>query len=145
MYRNKEGFKDPTAGEAIGNVMRAYRKAQKEKFRIQYEIRHRPKAYAVSPYAGNTRKNVRDAIRYCLYLIENGRIPVASHLIYPQILDDNDPASRELGLMFGLSLLEICDEVWVFTENGISEGMRAEIHEARKLRKKIIRVREAVQ
>ena len=145
MYRNKEGFKDPTAGEAIENVMRAYRRAQKEEHRIQNEIRHRPKAYVVSPYAGNTRKNVRNAIRYCQFVIENGRIPVASHLMYPQILDDNDPASRELGLMFGLSLLEICDEVWVFTENGVSEGMRAEIQEAMKLRKKIIRVREAIQ
>ena len=36
--------------------------------------------------------------------------------------------------MFGLALLALCDEVWIFTENGeISSGMKREIEEARRL------------
>lgn len=145
MLRNKEGFIDPTAGTVIANAMRDYRKTQKEKPRISHEIRNRPKVYVVSPYAGNTTSNTQAAIRYCSFVIEQGYIPVASHLLYTQILDDNDPTSRQLGLLFGLSPLEICDEVWVFTANGISDGMRGEIHEARKLGKRILRIREAIQ
>ena len=60
-------------------------------------------------------------------------IPVASHLLYPQILEDSVPAQRELGLQFGLALLERCSEIWVFNENHeLSEGMRLEIGHARK-------------
>ena len=60
-------------------------------------------------------------------------MPVASHLLYPQILDDHDPNERELGLMFGLALLRICDEVWVFGEASL--GMAQEIEEAKRLKK----------
>ena len=61
-------------------------------------------------------------------------MPVASHLLYPQILNDSNPRERELGLMFGLALLAICDEIWVFTEGGeISSGMAKEIEEAKRL------------
>ena len=46
--------------------------------------------------------------------------------------------SRTLGLMYGLSLMAMCNEVWVFeTESGISEGMEQEIREAKRLGKPI--------
>ena len=35
MYKNHEGYPDPTAGEAIRNVMREYRKKQRKKQRYQ--------------------------------------------------------------------------------------------------------------
>ena len=35
MYKNHEGYPDPTAGEAIRNVMREYRKQQRLKRRKQ--------------------------------------------------------------------------------------------------------------
>ena len=47
-----------------------------------------------------------------------------------------DFEEREMGLMFGLALLRICDEVWVFGE--ISRGMAEEIKEAKE-RKKTLR------
>ena len=62
-------------------------------------------------------------------------MPIASHLLYPQILNDNIPAEREFGLLFGLALLRVCDEVWVFGE--ITPGVAAEIEEAKKLNKQI--------
>lgn len=62
-------------------------------------------------------------------------MPVASHLLYPQILNDNNPEERELGLLFGLSLLAVCDEVWVF--GTVSPGVAQEIEEAKRLKKQI--------
>ena len=53
-------------------------------------------------------------------------IPVAPHLLYPQFLEDSDPAERSLGLRAGLELLARCDEMWVFGGE-TSPGMSREI------------------
>ena len=140
MFKNKEGYNDPTAGTAMSEMMRDYRTKQKQKWRREYEMRNQSKAYVVSKYAGDIDKNVADAIRACQYLIKKRKQPVASHLLYPQILGvgDTDMESRTLGLMYGLSLMAMCNEVWVFeTESGISEGMEQEIREAKRLGKPI--------
>jgi len=54
---------------------------------------------------------------------------VASHLLYPQFLDDNNPEERELALLFGRVLLDKCRELWVF---GMvrSKGMAVEVERA---------------
>lgn len=88
-----------------------------------------------SRYAGDVDANVKAAIGYCRLVIDKGYMPVASHLLYPQILNDNDPEERELGLLFGLSLLAVCDEVWVF--GTVSPGVAQEIEEAKRLKKQI--------
>ena len=133
MYRNSEGYSDPTAAMAVGNLMREYKKNQRAKWRRQYEMKNRKKIYVASKYAGNVDANVKAAVGYCKYVISKNCIPIASHLLYPQMLDDNDPDERELGLMFGLSLLAICDEVWCFGDISESEGVQQEIVEARRL------------
>ena len=140
MFKNKEGYSDPTAGQAMSQIMRDFKEKQKKKWRKEYEMKNQPKAYVVSKYAGDIDRNVADAIRACQYLMKKTRQPVASHLMYPQILGvgDTDMESRTLGLMYGLSLLAMCDEVWVFeTESGLSEGMEQEVREAKKLGKPI--------
>ena len=63
-------------------------------------------------------------------------MPVASHLLYPQILNDADSEERFLGTMFGLALLKDCREVWFFG-SGMSAGMQREYDEAMRLGKKI--------
>ena len=140
MYRNKEGYADPTAGMAVGQAMREYRANQKMIWRKQYEMKNQSKVYVVSKYARDIDKNVADAIKACRFLIDKKKQPIASHLMYPAILGigDTDMESRTLGLMYGLSLLAMCDEVYVFeTESGLSEGMEQEIREAKKLGKPI--------
>ena len=42
---------------------------------------------------------------------------------------------NSLGLLFGLALLRMCDEVWVF--GAISPGVAQEIEEAKRLKKQI--------
>ena len=131
MYRNSEGYADPTAGAAMRQMMKEYRQQQKQ----HYADKNRRKVYVASRYAGNVEANVKAATRYCRLVIDQGYMPVASHLLYPQILHDDDPAERELGMLFGLALLRDCDEVWVFGE--VSPGVAREIEEAKRLQKRI--------
>ena len=69
---------------------------------------------------------------------------MASHILYAAsgMLSDDSETERELGLMFGLSLLAVCDEVWVFGE--VSSGMQQEITEAKKLGKRVRYVKEGI-
>ena len=136
MYRNSEGYADPTAGAAIGKVMKEYRLERREIWRRQTELKERPKVYIVSRYAGDVENNVKAAIRYCRFAIDKQKMPIAAHLLYPQIVDDNDPNEREIGTMYGLALLALCDEVWCFGKT-LSAGMEQEIKEAKRLGKPI--------
>lgn len=97
--------------------------------------KNRKKIYVASRYAGDVEANVAAAITYCRRVISEGHMPIASHLLYPQMLNDNDPHERELGLAFGLVLLQMCDEMWVF--GTISSGVAQEIEEAKRLEKPI--------
>lgn len=136
MYKNKEGYPDPVAGAAMATIMKEYRQNQRRIYRKNAEIKARPKVYIVSKYAGDIEKNTAAAVSYARFAVEKKRIPVVSHLLYPQILNDDDPDQRELGLLFGQALLALCEEVWVFGTE-YSTGMQAEIHEARRLNKRI--------
>lgn len=120
----------------MGKVMREYRQNQREQWRRKTEITSRPKVYVVSRYAGEVSRNVENARKYCRFVAQQKRIPIASHLIYPQFMNDNDPAERELGTMFGLALLAQCDEVWCFGTTK-SAGMTQELHEASRLKKRV--------
>lgn len=132
MYRNSEGYVDPTAGAAMSQIMREYKQKQKK----LYAEKNRRKVYVASAYAGDVEANTAKAVEYCRMAIDAGYMPLASHLLYPQMLNDKVPAERELGLMFGLALLRMCDEVWVC--GSVSSGMAQEIEEAKRLNKKVV-------
>lgn len=136
-YRNSEGYADPTAGLAMSHVMKEYRQKQKK----QFADKNRRKIYVASRYAGDVERNTAFAVNCCRRVIEDGCMPIASHLLYPQMLDDNNPDEREMGLMFGLALLAVCDEVWVFGE--VSAGVAREVAEAKRLKKRIRYFEEA--
>lgn len=131
MYKNNEGYADPTAGSAMSRIMKEYRQKQKKR----YADKNRKKIYVASKYAGDVDTNVASAITYYRRVIDEGYMPIASHLLYPQILNDNIPEERELGLMFGLALLRTCDEMWVF--GSVTSGVAREIEEAKRLKKQI--------
>lgn len=88
--------------------------------------------YIASPYAGDVKQNIAFAKAACLYAIKQGHTPVAVHLLYPQFLDDSNPAQRAAGLTMGHRVLVACDELWVCGSR-ISSGMAAEIAEAKRL------------
>ena len=117
---NSEGYFDPTAHGALSAI-------EKEERALRA---FRPIVYICSPYAGDIDANVNAARRYSRFAVEQGYIPIAPHLLFPQFLNDADPRERQLGLFFGNALMSKCSEVWVFGDY-ISPGMEAEIRRAR--------------
>jgi hypothetical protein len=79
-----------------------------------------------SPYAGDVEANLVYA-RYCIRdCLRRGEAPIASHLLFaqPGILDDNVPAERALGIDAGLAWIAGADLMVVYTDRGLSSGMR---------------------
>lgn len=121
LYRNSEGYSDPTAGEAFSRIVREERRL--------YQRTYRPIVYICSPYAGNVDVNVENARRYSRCAVDMGYIPLAPHLLFPQFLDEKNPKERQLGLFFGNVLMSKCAEVWIFGSE-YSAGMQAEYERA---------------
>lgn len=88
--------------------------------------------YIISPNAGDIENNKAFAVKCCRYAIQQGHTPIAVHLLYPQILNDQDPAERATGLRLGLTVLEHCARAWVCGST-ISSGMAGEIELAERL------------
>lgn len=88
--------------------------------------------YVASPFAGDVEQNIANTKAYCRYVMEQGCVPLASHLLYPQFLDDTNPAERSLGTHMGMELLSRCDALWLFGDT-VSPGMAAEFDEAVRL------------
>lgn len=85
-----------------------------------------------SPYAGDTFRNQHYARLCMIDSRERGEAPFVSHLLYTQILDDDDPIQRQMGISAGHSFISRVDKMVVYTDRGISEGMRAGIAEAER-------------
>ena len=87
--------------------------------------------FVCSPFAGDMEANKSKARKYCRFVMEQGNVPFAPHLLYPQFLDDTDPTERKAGIDMGLMVLESCSELWCFGSD-ISAGMKVEIEKAGK-------------
>ena len=74
--------------------------------------------YIASPFFGDVERNIEFARAACRFCIDMGHTPIAVHLLYPQILDDKNPAQREAGLKLGFNVLEHCDELIEAFEHG---------------------------
>ena len=88
--------------------------------------------YVASPYKGDIEKNIEYAKQACRYVLNQGNAFFCPHLLYPQILDDNNPEERRLGINIGKEFLAKCDELWAFGGH-ISHGMFEEIEFAREI------------
>lgn len=92
-----------------------------------------------SPFAGEVENNIKYAracIRDCLL---RGEAPYASHLLYTQkgILDDNIDEERALGIEAGLCWGKKAKKTVVYTDRGISKGMKYGIWRALKERRPV--------
>mgnify|MGYP003194544428 FL=1 len=90
--------------------------------------------YICSPCRGDIEKNIEKAQRYCREAVElwDDVIPIAPHVYFTQFLDDTKQEERAAGMDMGLSLLAMCDELWVYGIENPSEGMRNEIEYAKQ-------------
>jgi hypothetical protein len=87
-----------------------------------------------SPFAGRVEVNqvyAKLAIRDCL---RRGEAPFASHLLYTLdgVLDDTDPVERALGIEAGLAIGAKLDATVVYTDYGVTPGMRQGIDAAER-------------
>lgn len=78
-----------------------------------------------SPYAGDVDRNVRYARACLLDSLRRGEAPIASHLLYTQVLDDLDPVERTLGIAAGLAWAPVAEASVFYLDLGWSRGMVA--------------------
>lgn len=87
-----------------------------------------------SPYsAGNAeeyQRNVDYAKDALLDSLGRDESPAASHLLYTQVLCDDNPDQRWLGIRAGLAWGKVAEATVVYTDRGISRGMAEGIEHA---------------
>lgn len=76
-----------------------------------------------SPFLGGLEWAVRYARAALADSLRRGESPFASHLLYPQVLDDMDPESRRMGLRAGLALYPQARACAVYVDFGVTPGM----------------------
>lgn len=95
-----------------------------------------------SPFAGQTAKEQQRNLDYTLrcmaHSIGLGEAPFASHLLYPQVLNDTNPVERLQGIEMGLTWGEVADATVVYEDYGISRGMRLGVEAAMRERRQVI-------
>ena|SRR5882757_7178459 len=88
-----------------------------------------------SPYAGNLWQRWRNRCyaRRCMRdSLMRGEAPIASHLLFTQkgILCDERPLERIIGIEAGLEWCRAAELMVIYTDRGLSGGVRAAIIEA---------------
>lgn len=83
-----------------------------------------------SPFAGDVDRNIKYARACLLDSLKRGEAPFASHLLYTQVLDDLNADERLTGMEAGFFWAKVADLTAVYTDLGISEGMRRGIEAA---------------
>jgi hypothetical protein len=86
-----------------------------------------------SPYAGNVDANLQYGRECLLDSLSRGESPIAFHLLYTQVLDDDLPVQRALGLDASAEWYEKANAVVAYTDLGISSGMEKGISLAENL------------
>lgn len=85
-----------------------------------------------SPYAGDVEKNVAYARRCLRDCLVRNEAPLASHLLYTQVLNDADDTERTYGIEAGLSWVDVAEACVVYVDRGVSKGMATGIAAARE-------------
>lgn len=97
-----------------------------------------------SPYGSDDPNIVTRNLRYaraCLRdSLSRGEAPFASHLLYTQVLDDRIPEDRLQGIHAAMSWLDSVDIMAVYTDLGLSHGMKYAIEQATNTYGRMIRV-----
>ena len=90
-----------------------------------------------SPYAASDTRTIEENVAYARACaadcLRKGEAPMVSHLLYtqPGILRDEVPGERTLGIDAGLAWGKVADATVVYTDHGLSSGMRMGIMRAR--------------
>lgn len=85
-----------------------------------------------SPLKGSRRKNEKYARACMLDSLKRGEAPFASHLLYTQMLDDDVPDERALGIEAGLCWGGAAELTAAYVDYGVSDGMKLGIARAKE-------------
>lgn len=77
-----------------------------------------------SPYRGDIPLNIAYAKLAMLDSILRGEAPIATHLLYTEVLNDYDEVERALGISLGYEWLQASDLVAFYIDLGMSPGMQ---------------------
>jgi hypothetical protein len=76
-----------------------------------------------SPYSGVIWRNELYARMAMKDSLARGEAPFPSHMLYPQVLDDNVPEQRDQGMRAGFAWGEFADLRVFYLDRGVSRGM----------------------
>lgn len=76
-----------------------------------------------SPYKGDVKRNLAYLNALMLDCLKRDEAPIASHKLYTDILNDNNPEERKFGIEAGLVWSSVAEKIVVGTNFGVSEGM----------------------
>ncbi len=76
-----------------------------------------------SPFKGDVRRNTAYAKRALLHSLRLGEAPIASHLTYTLVLDDEHPEERAMGIEAGLAWRKSMNYAAFYLDFGWSSGM----------------------
>ena len=126
-YLNKEPFSVGVTRAYADNWERTFRGA-KEQDEVMKLV------YLESPYAGDVEVNLRYARACMADCFKRNEAPFVSHCLYtqPGVLDDNIKAERELGIRAGFEWGKHAEKTVVYSDLGISAGMKAGIEGANR-------------
>ncbi len=91
--------------------------------------------FICAPLGGNVKENLEKVRHYAEYALKCGDTPIVPHY-FAEILDDNDPEQRKIGISSSKSLIWKCDECWVFGDV-LTEGMKIELQFIKPLNVKV--------
>ena len=123
-FENSEGYPDPTPISVIRDT--------EGKERPPFM----PLVYICSPYKSDLEANAERTRKFCRFALDQGQIPLAATLMFPQFMDETNPAEMELSIFMGIVLMGKCSEVWVLGDV-VTEGMAEEIDRAKRRRQPI--------
>jgi len=85
-----------------------------------------------SPYSrGDLLENLRYARECMLDCLMRGEAPMLGHILYTQVLDDNNARHRTLGMQAALAWGRVADATVVYTDLGVTPGMEHGIANAK--------------
>ena len=84
-----------------------------------------------SPFRGNTPEerleNIAYARKACSHAVKRGETPFASHLLFPQFLDEDNSVERQMGMEGNYKFWPIATKVAFYVDRGWSAGMKEEL------------------
>ncbi len=95
-----------------------------------------------SPFSAPTREGIVRNVSYAYLAARDCMVrneaPLLSHLLYTQMLDDENPEDRAFGIDAGLLVGQIANRTALYVDLGVSRGMEYGIANAEKANRPVI-------